>query len=362
MDTNRKDQLNLNELSLIDILSRVKKHTPTIPTHIPRNFFEQFSFYQKDGENRVYMFVNGQWVVLTSFTNWSEVIDDGGKPDDNADNTQDKLDLGAMIDNAKANGKTLIDGGYINTDILTADHIQTGILNIDPDNSKVEALVIKKGGDIFLEGNDTNPAKIIFRDPDNTSNKWDFYMDDGATAEFLYLLPNNLTYRDFWIGKYNASGNDNVEKTENMLRNFFVNTGNTLTGGSAPGIVFQNWHAEGNEDNGTEWGYWSSLSIGGSDDKSIVEVGGDLISKSKTIDNKYSLGDSDNGWDGVYLGNEGAYLHYNDAFSTIGTNGSTNLRTYNALYLNLSKYEPTTLEYKDHDGNNQTMQVLAYNP
>lgn len=50
---------------------------------------------------------------------------------DGADNTQSELDNGADIDNAKANGYTLISGGYIATDILTADHIETGTLDAD---------------------------------------------------------------------------------------------------------------------------------------------------------------------------------------------------------------------------------------
>ena len=37
---------------------------------------------------------------------------------DGADVTQTALNLGAAIDNAKANGSTLIEGGYINTNIL----------------------------------------------------------------------------------------------------------------------------------------------------------------------------------------------------------------------------------------------------
>ncbi len=45
----------------------------------------------------------------------------GEKPPSDADNTQDKLDLGADISDAEANGVTLISGGYLNTDILEID-------------------------------------------------------------------------------------------------------------------------------------------------------------------------------------------------------------------------------------------------
>jgi len=44
------------------------------------------------------------------------------------DNTQAQLTAGADISNAKANGTTLITGGYISTGIITATNIQTGIL------------------------------------------------------------------------------------------------------------------------------------------------------------------------------------------------------------------------------------------
>ena len=61
MDTNRKDQFNLNELSLIDILSRVKKHITTAPTHNPRTFYEMVEFYDDGSNQRMYFYVNGNW-------------------------------------------------------------------------------------------------------------------------------------------------------------------------------------------------------------------------------------------------------------------------------------------------------------
>jgi len=46
-----------------------------------------------------------------------------------ADVTQTALTAGASIDNAKANGVTLITGGYISTGIISADNINTGTLS-----------------------------------------------------------------------------------------------------------------------------------------------------------------------------------------------------------------------------------------
>jgi len=48
--------------------------------------------------------------------------------DADADETQAALTAGANIDNAKADGTTLISGGYINTGIITATNINTGTL------------------------------------------------------------------------------------------------------------------------------------------------------------------------------------------------------------------------------------------
>ncbi len=71
----------------------------------------------------------------------------GTKPPADADVTQTALDNGADIDNAKANGYTLINGGYLATEILTADHIQTGTL--DAGFVKVSS----SDGNTYLDGN-----------------------------------------------------------------------------------------------------------------------------------------------------------------------------------------------------------------
>ncbi|MFW5958075.1 MAG: hypothetical protein ACOCQ0_02860, partial [Desulfosalsimonas sp.] len=64
-----------------------------------------------------------------------------------ADVTQDALDAGADIDNAKANGHTFISGGYVATEILTADNIQTGKLKAN--NVRVES----GDGNTYFDGN-----------------------------------------------------------------------------------------------------------------------------------------------------------------------------------------------------------------
>ena len=53
-----------------------------------------------------------------------------------ADVTQTALTAGASIDNAKANGVTLITGGYISTGIISADNINTGTLSVSRTDAK----------------------------------------------------------------------------------------------------------------------------------------------------------------------------------------------------------------------------------
>ncbi|MCF7898838.1 MAG: hypothetical protein K9L31_02720 [Candidatus Pacebacteria bacterium] len=68
---------------------------------------------------------------LSGTADWQTQIGGAGKPDNNADVTQSELNSGASIDNAKANGTTLISGGYIATGIITASNINTGTLSAD---------------------------------------------------------------------------------------------------------------------------------------------------------------------------------------------------------------------------------------
>jgi len=243
------------------------------------------------------------------------------------------------------------DGVYIgseNDDSYFKYDVNTGDLVIAiPDDGE---LLIRKGGDIVLEGDDTNPAKLKLRNPDDTAKYWELYMDEGATAEFLYLLPNGLTYRDLWIGKYDSGGATDALKSRNMLRNVFINTGNTLSSGSRPSIVFQNWNAYANK--------WSRLAIGNSDTKSVVEIGGDLIPDT---DDTYSLGDSTHGWSRIFIGDEGEYISYSAGIDAMFFSKNIQLASGSSLYYGVTKMEYKQINYKDHSGNNQYMTVFGYN-
>jgi len=260
-------------------------------------------------------------------------------------------DLGALafedaVEKAKL-GTTVIDGGYLVTGMVNASRIDAGSLTIDPDNDKVEAIVVKKGGDIFIEGDNTNPGKLVFRDGDDISKYWELYMDVDTTSDFLYLLPNGMTYRDFWIGRFGTTGTD-AEKTATALRNLFVKTGNTLSGGSRPGIIFENWNAYGD--------YFSLLKIGDSDTESLVEIGGNL---KPTSDDTYNLGSSTKGWKNLYL-NDGRNIY--ESGGLIRFSHGIGMPNGSKITIGLTAYEPRTIYYKDHSGNNVSMTVLAFNP
>jgi len=61
MEIERNDQLNKEQLNLIDLLSRAKKHITMAPTHTPRNFYEMVEFYDDGTNQRMYFYVNGSW-------------------------------------------------------------------------------------------------------------------------------------------------------------------------------------------------------------------------------------------------------------------------------------------------------------
>jgi len=67
-------------------------------------------------------FAASDWERASGDAYWSNMVNDNGRmPADYADNTQRVINLGADISNAKANGHTLIQGGYINADIIKID-------------------------------------------------------------------------------------------------------------------------------------------------------------------------------------------------------------------------------------------------
>jgi|TARA_Y100000310_G_C20654814_1_gene801430 hypothetical protein len=69
------EQLNFDELelnrgtdNLINLLSKVKVHTTSVPTNVPTNFLDQFVFYDDEaGTERLYIYINNTWryVALT---------------------------------------------------------------------------------------------------------------------------------------------------------------------------------------------------------------------------------------------------------------------------------------------------------
>jgi len=56
---------NQDNISLLDLLSRVKRHVTTAPTYIPRNFFEQIVLFDNGSATRVYFYVNDGWYYVT---------------------------------------------------------------------------------------------------------------------------------------------------------------------------------------------------------------------------------------------------------------------------------------------------------
>ena len=63
-----RDPLNNNPMNknpLLDLLSRVKRHTDTVPVYTPKNFYEQFVFFDDGTNQRLYVFVNGSWKYST---------------------------------------------------------------------------------------------------------------------------------------------------------------------------------------------------------------------------------------------------------------------------------------------------------
>lgn len=46
---------------------QIKKHVTVAPTYIPKNFFEQFCFFDDGTNRRIYLYINNTWryVALT---------------------------------------------------------------------------------------------------------------------------------------------------------------------------------------------------------------------------------------------------------------------------------------------------------
>ena len=121
--------------------------------------------------------------TMTVYGSLSTDHTDAKCTDATADNTQSSLDAGASIDNAKAYGHTLISGGYINTNILTADNIQTGtltgiIVQTAADNN--QRAVLYSSYIQFDSASNTNVAQMY---GDNSG----FIINTNLTGSYIYL-------------------------------------------------------------------------------------------------------------------------------------------------------------------------------
>jgi len=56
------------DIILMEILHRIKKHRTTAPTHVPKDFMGQIEFYDDGSEKRTYKWINGQWVYSVDST------------------------------------------------------------------------------------------------------------------------------------------------------------------------------------------------------------------------------------------------------------------------------------------------------
>ena len=64
-ETKQNAIMNIEDRLLLDLLSRVKKHRATVPTHTPRNLLEQFELYENGADYRLYVYLNGTWRYVT---------------------------------------------------------------------------------------------------------------------------------------------------------------------------------------------------------------------------------------------------------------------------------------------------------
>ena len=111
------------------------------------------------------------------------------------DYTQAQLNLGADIKEAVIDGTTLIDGGLVRTDFLSADNITTGtltsiLMQTSPyDYDGIKMSESRGGMDVF-------GGAIYLRDDSNTLRGY-----FGADSDKTYLIGAD-DYTDAWIGSY----------------------------------------------------------------------------------------------------------------------------------------------------------------
>jgi hypothetical protein len=54
-------QPNQQQDNILDLLSRVKRHRTTAPTHTPKNFLDQIEFYHNGADYKIYVYLDGTW-------------------------------------------------------------------------------------------------------------------------------------------------------------------------------------------------------------------------------------------------------------------------------------------------------------
>ena len=126
-------------------------------------------------------------IILTSGTGVNGSLPVGNSDakctDADADGTQAALTAGANIDNAKANGTTLISGGYINTGIITATNITAGTL------TGITIQTASSGERLRMQGSPANEYQFLDDDTKVGHLKID---DDGAGGYYAELYIDNL--------------------------------------------------------------------------------------------------------------------------------------------------------------------------
>lgn len=59
------NQIDKKYENILELLLKSKKTISSVPTHIPRNMYEQIEFYENDTTRKLYIFINGVWYSTT---------------------------------------------------------------------------------------------------------------------------------------------------------------------------------------------------------------------------------------------------------------------------------------------------------
>ena len=205
-------------------------------------------------------------IILTSGTGVNGSLPvantDAKSTDPNADGTQAALTAGANIDNAKANGITLIEGGYIKTGIISATNITAGTLT----------------GRTVQTGFPTGTNKVIrLSSTDTHLMEFMYGVDVVGKLEVLYNPANDLAGFDLTGGggAYVAgSGKSNMGATLLGLTNKYFGL-SWESGDSGTEKITTNanvdsdWTPYGTHNLGTNTDKWQHLYLSGN-----IVVGG----------------------------------------------------------------------------------------